>query len=1100
MKNQRQIFILLISFVTLNLFSSPINGQFESLCTTSGGAGAIGVIPPSGGTNNNTLNTSDPFFIKVYVHVIRKPDGSGGQSHEAIDNAFQRLNNDFTPHNIFFVRDCEVIDIPVSNDDYFDFGISCDLWTNPDFQHDDGIDMFFGSEEITNNAGGVAQEIPGKALWMGGTWPNGQGAPWNVIESAIISHEMGHCLGLFHTHHGTLTESNVDCSGNSVIPTQCCELVNGSNSASCGDFVQDTPADPRFWYQQFTTNPPCAGGLSWFSTGDSDCMTSDQNTNARRDANGEIYTPSMANIMSYNGSKLCQTEITTGQGERMRQMISFSPILQACLVEPDFTSHNISTTTTWSSSNTPNNGDFLIEDELIIETGATLTINSDVTVRFGDEGRLIVEQGARLNLRGTLTSRGCGLSWKGIEVWGNSSLSQGSSTHGFLVALTGSTIENAETAAKLYGPSYTQHAGGMYAAHDNLIQNCIIGLEFAPHQSFFQGQPRNYVGYFTDSRFRVNDDYPHDEAFHSFVHMTGVRGVRIGGSEFTNSMTIEGTEIDDWGYGIFANDAGFDIREYIYNGGSSGLVSQKSTFTNLGYGVYSAKIVNNQPFLVRESDFNNCFLGIRNKSVNGSTILNNDFTLGNPPSFDVATEQSGINFETDISGLTCQENEFINPTGTDVINTIGIFCSQTGEVTKTIRKNTFTNLTRGNLANGQNGANPANDPFAVRGVNYLCNQNFNVQSSGADFDVASGWIRKEQGLVDPNSIVGYKATGNLFSYTGTDFIHSGNDNIRYFYDNQGINEEPITFAGDFTPDLAPENTCPTEYCEPPCKPKSEIKFLKENFTSNQTNYQLVLADYQANPTDEKLQQLNYLRHTMDESVYMITLHQMYDTLDYSLDSLLLWVDSFNSVSSKLWLANELLAKGDATSALQTIDNISLEYGLTDDEQSDISSYQDIASTLVGQEVYQLNDATLASIKNYTEEKNRSGEWAKNILTLYGAHFPPEYILSNDKEDTKGEQPSNDTNQQLENTKVNRPVSVYPNPAKELVNFKFRLPENATAVLEVTDYNGRMIRQFEILPHQQTIEWNTSQVGLGIYFYQLKSPDESLESGKIVIIK
>lgn len=115
--------------------------------------------------------------------------------------------------------------------------------------------------------------------------------------SHIVSHEMGHCLGLFHTHHGTIDEGTAG---------ECPELVNGSNSSICGDFVMDTPADP---FLGFNVNLVC----EWLGAG--------------IDANGQAYDPDENIIMSYT-SPVCMQYFTDGQTQRMLLSISNSSVLQ----------------------------------------------------------------------------------------------------------------------------------------------------------------------------------------------------------------------------------------------------------------------------------------------------------------------------------------------------------------------------------------------------------------------------------------------------------------------------------------------------------------------------------------------------------------------------------------------------------------------------------------------------------------------------------------------------------------------------------------------------------------------------------------------------
>jgi len=101
----------------------------------------------------------------------------------------------------------------------------------------------------------------------------------------ILSHELGHVLGLPHTH-GMSNEFPTD------------ELVDGSNCATAGDRICDTPADPNLL------------GLV-----DGACVY----TGTARDANGMSYAPLTDNIMSYTSSP-CADSLTPLQLARIRSV------------------------------------------------------------------------------------------------------------------------------------------------------------------------------------------------------------------------------------------------------------------------------------------------------------------------------------------------------------------------------------------------------------------------------------------------------------------------------------------------------------------------------------------------------------------------------------------------------------------------------------------------------------------------------------------------------------------------------------------------------------------------------------------------------------
>jgi hypothetical protein len=92
-----------------------------------------------------------------------------------------------------------------------------------------------------------------------------------AINGSTLAHEIGHYMGLMHTHGGSSDE-----------------LVDGSNCSTEGDLICDTPADP---------------GLSGLV--DTACIY----TGTALDANNQSYQPDVTNIMSYS-RKVCRTSFT----------------------------------------------------------------------------------------------------------------------------------------------------------------------------------------------------------------------------------------------------------------------------------------------------------------------------------------------------------------------------------------------------------------------------------------------------------------------------------------------------------------------------------------------------------------------------------------------------------------------------------------------------------------------------------------------------------------------------------------------------------------------------------------------------------------------
>jgi hypothetical protein len=1050
--------------------SAEICDEPIPFCLAAPGPGSIGHIPGLFQSNSNT----GPYFIRVYVNVVRRPDGTGGQSNAAIDAAFERLKLDFTPHNIFFVRDCEIINILAPTNDYYDGSFyAASLMDMPNLQHDDGINFFFGPDEVVGNGFGSAYIVSNRmsvtGIWPKANWVNGVLEPFPVSISSTVSHEMGHCLGLQHTGESTTFDPI----------NSCCELVNGSNGLSCGDFVPDTDADPRFWESTITTN---GCDFNFTASNNGTCFSSLDIP--YRDLNGQIYTPPVNNLMApQQVIQQCIDGFTDGQGLRMRQIIAMSPVLQACLVQPDMVDVIVTTNTTWTITNTPNNGDFVLDGDLTIEPGATLTIDPGVTIHFGEQSKLIIKPNGQLLLSGTLTGLGaCSqrYTWQGVKVWGSlpgntQAVVNGIRAQGRIECNPGSLIENAKVGVQLYGPAYLR-SGGQIRCFSSTFRNCKIAVEFAPYQNVTPGttNPVANVSSFVNTNFDTDNLYPHQERFHSFLHMTGVDGILFYGCKLRNTQNTTGADIADYGYGVFANDAGFEF--------SPSLVS---SFYGLGYGIYTARIVRNRPYRVRSATFENCFVGIRNLSVTGATIERNKFLMGSissqilPPTKD----RIGIVFETDVNGFRCEQNEFRN-LGGQTPRTIGTICLNTGSLNKTIRRNRYYSLAFGNLANDQNANMSINDP-GIRGLYYVCNQHFNV--TRRDIAVPNGKIRDRQGVeVNLNGIIVYNATGNHFSYTGIDISNFG-PSIEYYYDPSGPNQTPIVVEGNVVPIQAPESGCPEEIL----RDSDDITALKSSYATHLANYLDAKANYNTEANDQYLLQMAYAQRIMDETAYNVVSHAMYDSINYSQDTLQKWISKLNSREADIWLANEFLAQQDELSTISLLNSLNTKYQLSPDQQNDLTNYQGIVNLLNGESPYQLPTATQAILANFVHAGGSTEAWAKAIATLYGKHFPLEYV-------TDG------IDERMENmTKLVGfdDVSIAPNPAKTYVQFSFTATKNVQHVsLSIFDTNGKRVHFQPQVSAMGHYIWRTENLPAGIYYYHVQGFEIGGSSGKIVLLK
>lgn len=219
--------------------------------------------------STDRLNYNTAYVFKIYVHVVRSSSGVGLDKTEISSKILETLNSYYGETNLEFTAmgseyiDSDEFNLVNKENCALIFGLH---------SHSNAIDIYvFSSGENLGNLAGLAKGIPEIACLV---------RDGNYANSATLIHEVGHCLGLYHTHHGTAINGYAEGGDR--------ELVDGSNSDVAGDYITDTPADPCEW----------GGWGNYVGVG--------------VDANGDIYRPDPLNVMSYSGgtrNKLTQKQI-----------------------------------------------------------------------------------------------------------------------------------------------------------------------------------------------------------------------------------------------------------------------------------------------------------------------------------------------------------------------------------------------------------------------------------------------------------------------------------------------------------------------------------------------------------------------------------------------------------------------------------------------------------------------------------------------------------------------------------------------------------------------------------------------------------------------
>lgn len=236
--------------------------------------------------------------INVVHHISRDDNGlNPTTSMSNVNLMMTYLNNNFNQWNIRFkTKEVKSVNNTAWNREFIkqdDFNSRRDLLR---FEDANSLNIFYFNKLLDKQTNNTLETIGATALFPNeGNNIKLSSSAFEPDNTATLTHEVGHYLGLFHT-----SEDITDSNGN-------LELVDGSNATTAGDLIADTPASPD---------------LNDTNINEANCAYIGTET----DGNGMLYTPDTFNFMtqwagSNDNNMLCRSKFTQGQVSKMRRVI-----------------------------------------------------------------------------------------------------------------------------------------------------------------------------------------------------------------------------------------------------------------------------------------------------------------------------------------------------------------------------------------------------------------------------------------------------------------------------------------------------------------------------------------------------------------------------------------------------------------------------------------------------------------------------------------------------------------------------------------------------------------------------------------------------------
>lgn len=227
--------------------------------------------------------------------------------------------------------------------------------------------------------------------------------------------------------------------------------------------------------------------------------------------------------------------------------------------------------------------------------------------------------------------------------------------------------------------------------------------------------------------------------------------------------------------------------------------------------------------------------------------------------------------------------------------------------------------------------------------------------------------------------------------------------------------------------------------------------------------------------------------------------------DLDVDDFRAWLNEKNSLEADYEIVASWLSEYDFSTANQLLNTIPTEYTLNIQQANEYSNYVTLAQLQndIWQDnrtIFELNEMELNTLVSIAE--NGTGVATSKIRGLL--NFAYDYNYYRIPQNPNGEDAQGIIKPNLSpyQNQFKNKLSVYPNPAKAEVNFKYKIEEEqiANTYIRITNLDGKEVQIIPLTNPSGTVKWDTDTTESGIYLYQIISNNSKSEIGKVVLIK